>query len=116
MYTTFQIENFLNLPRTTLQSWMSAGHIVPTIRSKKRGSKNLFSEKDLITIAIFQSIVSSMPNMPRKKAAKIALENHSKKTLTLGYGVITIGINIDKIKRGIRHDQEKAIQNNHCST
>jgi DNA-binding transcriptional MerR regulator len=57
-YTSFQVSKIIGEKYQRLRGWIDCGAIVPSIRrADGGGARNIFSEKDLITIKIFKELV-----------------------------------------------------------
>lgn len=50
MYSTFDTCKILDIKLPTLQGWIKSGIAVPSVRATGLGTKNLFSEKDIVRI------------------------------------------------------------------
>ncbi len=59
-YQTSDVERVCQVKRVRLQTWLSAGWIVPSIqKASGHGTRNIFSENDLYKIAFFKRAIES---------------------------------------------------------
>lgn len=57
-FTTFDISKALGIPIDRLRQWIDLGFVNPSIQSARgRGTKALFSRRDLYTICLFRDLV-----------------------------------------------------------
>ena len=57
-FSTFDIEKILRVKRNTLQPWLDAKFIAPTIqKATRRGTKNIFAVTDLYKIELFRRLL-----------------------------------------------------------
>jgi DNA-binding transcriptional MerR regulator len=69
-YSTLQSCKILGLRRETLRAWLDKELIVPSERSKGKGTKSLFSTEDLYRIFFFQALCDA--GVRQDKAAEMA--------------------------------------------
>lgn len=57
-FSTFDIARILHIKRNTLQPWLDARFIAPTIqKATRRGTKNIFAVTDLYKIELFRRLL-----------------------------------------------------------
>lgn len=57
-FSTFDIARILHIKRNTLQPWLDAKFITPTIqKATRRGTKNIFALTDLYKIELFRRLL-----------------------------------------------------------
>jgi len=57
-FTTFDIQEQLDIPIDRLKDWMNRGYIQPSIlKASGQGTKNLFSRQDLNLIKLFKHLI-----------------------------------------------------------
>lgn len=79
-YTLKDITRVLGVKRTALQQWVDRGYISPSIQTAGgQGNKNLWSKKDLFSLAVFQELLKH--GFTREEAAVFLRE---RKTLRGG--------------------------------
>lgn len=76
-YSPAKLAKALGSYRTTIQTWMNKGYIMPSIRTANgKGSAALFNEEDLRLAKIFKALL--MAGFSRSSAAPIAQSMRGK--------------------------------------
>ena len=57
-FSTLDITKLLGIPRERLRSWMKEGYIKPTVQASGRGSRAVFTKRDVYVVAIFESMLN----------------------------------------------------------
>ncbi len=56
-YSTFELDQILNVSHSNLKQWMDRGFIIPSIKTAKgRGTRSIFSLEDVYRARIFQDL------------------------------------------------------------
>ncbi len=57
-FSTLDITKMLDIPRERLRSWMKEEYIKPTVQASGRGSRAVFTKRDVLVVAIFESMLN----------------------------------------------------------
>jgi len=60
IYTTFDIEKIFKIPRERLRVWMDLGYVTPCVPSKSQGRRALFSQRNVIDIMVFKTLIDKI--------------------------------------------------------